>query len=278
MPMSFALLAHRLDRVGIERGQEPRQHLEDGDLAAGAGVDMAEFEGDDAAADEHHALRSLALAQHLVRGDHQLRARDRQRPRLGAGGDDDMLRLDAAAGRLDRVRRNEFGALADQLDATAPQRLGKRIRDARDQVLLAVDQRRPIECRLADADAVDMGLRDLVQGMTRGDQHLLRRATPVGAGAAEIARLGHDHLHAGLARRHGDAETGIAAADNKDVAALPLHRQPSSPPLFSGARTRLAKHIATHTEHIRETRACGGVMRKAACRERRRRPAVSLST
>ena len=89
---------------------------------------------------------------------------------------------------LDRVGADEFGVLADQLDATVLQRLGERVRDTRDHLLLAVDQRRPVERGLADADAMDMGLADLVQCMRRGDQHLLRRAASIGAGAAEIAR------------------------------------------------------------------------------------------
>ena len=86
-----ALLAHLLDGVGIERGQQLRQHFEDGDLGAGPRINMAEFECDHSAADEQHALRQFGFAKHLIRRDHQLGAGDRQRPVLGAGGDDDCF-------------------------------------------------------------------------------------------------------------------------------------------------------------------------------------------
>jgi len=58
----FALGPDLLHGIGVERRQEPRQHLENSDLGAGPRVDMAEFERDDAAADEQHASRAMALA------------------------------------------------------------------------------------------------------------------------------------------------------------------------------------------------------------------------
>src|SRR5581483_3124221 len=57
------LFAHLLDGVRIKRGQKPRQDLEDGDLGARAGIDVAELESDHPAADEKHAFRQLPLAQ-----------------------------------------------------------------------------------------------------------------------------------------------------------------------------------------------------------------------
>jgi len=102
--------------------------------------------------------------------------------------------------------------IADELDAALFQGLGQRLGNPADQFLLPVDQAGPIEHRLAHADAVDVGLGDLVECVGCGHQHLFRRATAVGTGAAEIARLDHDDLQPGGARRHGDAEPGIAAA------------------------------------------------------------------
>ena len=75
-----ALLPDLLHRVCVERRQEPWQDLEDGDLGAGTCIDMSQFEGDDAATNEQNASWLLAVAQHLVRGDHQLGARDWQWP------------------------------------------------------------------------------------------------------------------------------------------------------------------------------------------------------
>ena len=77
---AFAFLSDLLDRVRVERGQEPRQNFESGDLGAGPRIDMAKLERDHASAHEQHAARLLAIAQHLVGGDHQLGAWDGQRP------------------------------------------------------------------------------------------------------------------------------------------------------------------------------------------------------
>ena len=75
-----AFLPDLLDRVLVERRQEARQNFENGDLGAGPCIDMAKLERDHAPADEQHASRLLAIAQHLVGGDHQLGAWDGQRP------------------------------------------------------------------------------------------------------------------------------------------------------------------------------------------------------
>ncbi len=82
---------------------------------------------------------------------------------------------------------------------------------------------RPVEARLRHGDAMHMRLPDLVQRVAGGDQHLLRRAAAIGAGAAEIAILGERDLEPRLPRRHGDAEAGIAAAKDQDVIAIGCH-------------------------------------------------------
>ena len=61
---------------------------------------------DHAAADEDHPRRPVGSIQHLVRGDHQLRALDRQRPRLRPGGDDDVLAFEPLAVDADGERVN----------------------------------------------------------------------------------------------------------------------------------------------------------------------------
>jgi hypothetical protein len=69
---ALALAPDLLHRVLVECRQEARQNFENGDLGAGARIDVAELERDRPAADEHHASRLLALAQHFVGGNHQL--------------------------------------------------------------------------------------------------------------------------------------------------------------------------------------------------------------
>ena len=74
---------------------------------------------------------------------------------------------------------------------------GRAGRDVADHLLLAIDQRGPVEFRLADRDAVNVRPLDLVQRMARGHQHLFRRAAAVRAGAAQEIRFDHRHRQAG---------------------------------------------------------------------------------
>ena len=46
-------------RIGVHRRQELRQDLQDGDVRAGARIDMTEFERDDATADKDHRARQV---------------------------------------------------------------------------------------------------------------------------------------------------------------------------------------------------------------------------
>src|SRR5215510_5637160 len=92
------------------------------------------------------------------------------------------------------------GRLAtNHLDAAIRHEPAERAGDVTDHLLLAIDEGRPIEPRLAHDNAVDACPFDLVQRVARRDQHLLRRAAPVRAGAAELAWLDHRHRHAGSA-------------------------------------------------------------------------------
>jgi hypothetical protein len=87
----------------------------------------------------------------------------------------------------------------------------------------AVDQRRPVELGLAHADMVDVGLLDLVQGVAGGHQDFFRRAAPIWAGAPKVALFDHRHLHPCLSGWYGDAEAGIAAAQDLHIVAIGCH-------------------------------------------------------
>src|SRR6516225_12485938 len=81
--------------------------------------------------------------------------------------------------------------VADYLDAAPVHQLSNRGRDARYHRLFAIDQRRPVEARLADEDVVRLVALDLVERVCRCDQHFFRHAAAVGAGATEQIRLDH---------------------------------------------------------------------------------------
>jgi hypothetical protein len=64
---------------------------------------------------------------------------------------------------------------------------------------------------------------DLMQRVTGRDQHFLRRAAAVRAGAAEQILLNHRHRHSGTPDRAGHAHAGIAAAENDHVEFFGAH-------------------------------------------------------
>jgi hypothetical protein len=118
-PDALGLAAQLLDRVGIHVGKQLRQHLEDRDLGACAGIDVAELQRDYAAADKGNAFRQSALAQHIIGGDHQLGTVKWQPARRRAGGDHDVLGFQGLAAGRNRVRADEAGALADHFDTAS---------------------------------------------------------------------------------------------------------------------------------------------------------------
>src|SRR3954465_2641268 len=112
----------------------------------------------------------------------------------------------------------------DDLDIALGHGAGEVGRDVPDHVFLAVDERRPVELRLADGDMMNGCPLDFVQGMAGGDQHLLWRAAPVRTGAAEKIGLDHRDRHSGAPDRAGHADAGVAATQNDHVEFLRCHR------------------------------------------------------
>ena len=80
----------------VHAGQDAVEELDDGDLRAEAALDRAELEADDAGADDQQPLRHLVELERAGRGDDDLLVDldAGQRVDVGAGGDDDVLRLD----------------------------------------------------------------------------------------------------------------------------------------------------------------------------------------
>src|SRR5947207_5920338 len=136
-PEAFGLGAQLRGGIRIDRRQQVRQNFEDRHLAAGAGVDVAEFEGDDAAADEHDIARQRRIAEDIVRGDQMLGARDWQTPRRRAGGDHDMGGFERAVADLYGARSDEFALAVDYLDAAPGHRPGQTVGDAGNQRFFA---------------------------------------------------------------------------------------------------------------------------------------------
>jgi len=155
------------NRVGIHRGSNRGKHFENSDLDTGACVDVPEFERDDAAADENHLARQLTLIQDLIRCDHVLGPRERQRTGLRPGRDNDVASLDHAIAHAGGVGTGEDRLAANDLDTALRHQAPERAGDVADHLLLAVDEGGPIEPRLADGNAMDPRPLDLVQCVTR---------------------------------------------------------------------------------------------------------------
>ena len=220
---AFALGLEAGDRVGVQGRQQLRQRLENGDLSAGPRIDVAEFQRDHAAADENDRAGQVPFAEHLVRGDHVFGTGNRQRPRLRARRDHDMLGLELASADPDDIGACENGAALDHFDVALGHRTGEVGGDVLDHILLAVDQGGPVQPGLADRDMMNGGALDFVQRMTGGDQHLLRRAAAVRAGAAKQILLDHRDRHSGAPCWTGHADAGVAAAKNDHIEFLGAH-------------------------------------------------------
>ena len=113
------LLEDRCDLL-VHAGDEPGQHLDDGDLGAHGDQELGEFHADDAAADDDDAFRQGFHGQDLV-GVHDVGAVDAldgDPAGHGARGDEDRVALDVLARFLDLqgLGVREGGRALDDLD------------------------------------------------------------------------------------------------------------------------------------------------------------------
>jgi hypothetical protein len=142
--------------------------------------------------------------------------------------DHDVFGFEFAAADADQVGSCENGASLDHLDITPGHRAGEIAGDALDHLLLAIDQRGPIEPRLADRDVMNGRTFDFIQCIAGRYQYLLGRAAAVQAGAAEQILLDHRDRHPGTADRTGHTDAGVAAAKDDHIEVLSAHRTNSS--------------------------------------------------
>jgi hypothetical protein len=89
--------------------------------------------------------------------------------------------------------------------------------EARDFPVLVLEQRRPMEARLAGCPAVRPGDLELLAEMRGVGKELLRDAADVDAGAAEAAFLGDRYLGAVAGGNAAGTDAARAAADGEKV-------------------------------------------------------------
>src|SRR5260370_23756138 len=118
-------------------------------------------------------------------------------PGIGSGRGFDPVAITmclASSSRLPtriKVGTAEDAAAPDHLDVALDHRAAEVGGDILDHVLLAIDQCGPVQPGFADSDMMDGRAFDLMQRVAGGDQHLLRRAAAIRAGAAEQVLLDH---------------------------------------------------------------------------------------
>lgn len=211
------------DHVRIEKGQEPRGALEDGDLRPRAGGQVRELRRDIAAADEHDPAREALELQKIVARAHQRLAGNMERDRVGAGGDEGMAGLQGAVANRDPVRRDEAGDAVESVRAELGIAPFLPSRDRIGERPLERDQVRPID-RQSPLDAMPDHARGRIGRLLAAHQHLLRVAAAKRAGSAEWAMIDdRDGPPGGADPADGDLGGRAAADDDQVVWRLPGH-------------------------------------------------------
>ena len=103
------------DDIVVQCSGDLGKKFHDGDVAAQAGPDRAQFQSDGAAADDDQFLRDGVEGDCLIAGDDRraVELEERQLHRRRTGGDHDVLALDRSLGA--GVRRGDLhGAVADE--------------------------------------------------------------------------------------------------------------------------------------------------------------------
>src|ERR1051325_9332313 len=213
-----------------------------GGFRSDRGEEAGELAPDHPAAQDGDALRLLREIERLLAADDAL-AVERPAGRIpcvGPGGEDHVVGGELLAPALllrhrDAIRGREPGGALVNVHLAAGQELLHAARQLFHDLVLPRHQRRPVDLRLADDDAVLAGALDLLEKVRGHDPRLGRDASPVEARAAQLVLLDDGGLQAhlrGTDRGHVAAGSG---ADDDDV----VMRHGGTP---SGAELR---HVGT---------------------------------
>jgi hypothetical protein len=167
---------------------EPLGPLHEGHARAEPREELPQLDPDGTAADDDDALRNLAEIGRLpigpVAGFHE--SGDRRNDGFGTSGEDDRLRLEHAAVRLDLVRTGDPAALLQDGDPARFVALDPRgVVVARDHVVPVGRELRPLERRGHDAGRAH----GLPLQLGRTQERLRGDATPVRALASDDVLL-----------------------------------------------------------------------------------------
>jgi len=173
--------------------------------------------GDIAAARDHDALGQGFEVEGLVRGDCEVRPRDRGQCGGSPGGDQDLVRRDPLLADLQGMRIEERRARAFQLDMMIGQRV---LVDFVDPVHVGehiVAQCGPVERRRPHVPAEALRVRQVFSEMRSVDEQLLGHAPADDAGAPHAILLRDRDARAVPRRNPGRAHPARARADNEII-------------------------------------------------------------
>ncbi len=220
-----ALLGHDLGDGGgdilVLARDQPRRHLDDGDLAPEAAKHLAEFETDIAAADDNEMLRQEIHIHHRAVGEkgHLIQPGDRRPRGSSADIDEDLLRAQQLAADLDLPRRDEAAmALVDGAIGLGPQMAldaGGRERD--DAILARLDLGHVDLDAAGDLDAELGPAARQMRGIGAGHHGLGRRAAGIDASAAEELALDDRDLLPRLRQPPRQRRPRLAGTDDDGV-------------------------------------------------------------
>ena len=205
--------------VGLDHGQDPRQHLEHGDLGAELAEERGELHPDHAAADHDQALGDAVQLQDRRRVDGVLDAVDGDPRRHRTGGQKDVLGVDLVLADRHPTLAEQLGGPLERLDAVGLEEGGDAVHQRRHHLRFPLLGGGEVEAQSPGLDAelgAPAGERVELRG---GEQRLGRDAAVVEAGSAKLVLLDDDRPGAQLRRPDGCDITGGAAADHSDVVA-----------------------------------------------------------
>ena len=257
-------LAHVLVFVG----DQARQVLDDGDLAAKALEDGAELDPHGAGADHHHGLGYLGQGEDLDVGQDPVRVRFHagQHAGVGAGGDDHVLGLDnflLPVGCFDRNgvnslfrRAGELAIALDDGDLVLAHEEVETLHMLGDDPVLAIQNGLPVESDRAHAfDAVLGGVLEVVIDLGVEEQGLGGNAAHVQAGASQLLfPLDQRDLQPVLPGADGGGISAGSAADDDYVVDCFCHSklpQYKTLILRDGLSPVPASAVLCHTERVR---------------------------
>ena len=206
----------RFDQVRVRAGDELVQQLHHAHLRAQLVVDGRHLQADDPAAQDEQPLRDPIQLQRAGGVDHAgiVVWDERQRDRLGAGGDDGLFEADRAGrpvvgGDLDHVRRGELAGADHGGDLALFGQPGQPTGEPVDHALFPATQRAQVDGRRGEGQSVAGHLLGLGDHLGRVQQRLGRDAAHIQAHPAErAAAVDHHNL---LAEVGGPERCGVAA-------------------------------------------------------------------